>query len=100
MAWPLANQSAAAIVEAFVQGYVLDKGAPERLLTDQGAPGVTGSRPTTPAGDAEGLATSATDSLCDEHLPANDLQADDLPAAPVPCDGPAARTRAKMRRLL
>ncbi|CAM9680724.1 unnamed protein product [Lampetra planeri] len=64
------------------------------------APGVTGSRPTTPAGDAEGLATSATDSLCDEHLPANDLPADDLPAAPVPCDGPAARTRAKMRRLL
>ncbi|XP_078467221.1 uncharacterized protein LOC144730345 isoform X1 [Lampetra planeri] len=36
MAWPLANQSAAAIVEAFVQGYVMDKGAPERLLTDQG----------------------------------------------------------------
>ncbi|XP_075926286.1 uncharacterized protein LOC142929264 [Petromyzon marinus] len=36
MAWPLANQSAAAVAEAFVQGYVLDKGAPERLLTDQG----------------------------------------------------------------
>ncbi|XP_061428614.1 uncharacterized protein LOC133355245 [Lethenteron reissneri] len=36
MAWPLANQSAAAVTDAFVQGYVLDKGAPERLLTDQG----------------------------------------------------------------
>ncbi|CAM9774672.1 unnamed protein product [Lampetra fluviatilis] len=64
------------------------------------APGVTGSRPTTPAGDAEGLATSATDSLGDAHLPADDLPADDLPAGPVPCDGPAARTRAKMRKLL
>ncbi|XP_075919984.1 uncharacterized protein LOC142922927 [Petromyzon marinus] len=36
MAWALPNQSAAAVVDAFVQGYVLDKGAPERLLTDQG----------------------------------------------------------------
>ncbi|CAM9483495.1 unnamed protein product [Lampetra planeri] len=32
----LRGHSAAAIAEAFVQGYVLDKGAPERLLTDQG----------------------------------------------------------------
>nr|XP_032806838.1 hexokinase-2-like [Petromyzon marinus] len=36
MTWPLVDQSASSITEAFVQGYVLDKGAPEQLLTDQG----------------------------------------------------------------
>ncbi|XP_075910632.1 uncharacterized protein LOC142906516 [Petromyzon marinus] len=30
------ERSASSITEAFVQGYVLDKGAPEQLLTDQG----------------------------------------------------------------
>lgn len=36
MAWPLPKQSAAAITEASLHGYVLDKGVPERLLTDPG----------------------------------------------------------------
>nr|XP_032829389.1 uncharacterized protein LOC116953358 [Petromyzon marinus] len=36
MAWLIPNQSAAVITEAFLHGYVLDKRAPERLLTDQG----------------------------------------------------------------
>ncbi|XP_078458809.1 uncharacterized protein LOC144723905 [Lampetra planeri] len=36
MAWPLPDQSASSITDAFLYGYVMDKGAPERLLTDQG----------------------------------------------------------------
>lgn len=36
MAWALPDQTAQTIADAFVGGYVLDKGAPERLLTDQG----------------------------------------------------------------
>ncbi|CAN0399263.1 unnamed protein product [Lampetra planeri] len=74
----------------FSKPFVLDTD-----VSNTGAPGVTGSRPPTPTGDAEGLATSTTDSLGDEHLPP-----DGLPAGVIPCDGPAARTRAKMCRLL
>lgn len=36
MPWPLVDQLAGSIAEAFLQGYVLNKGAPEHLLTDHG----------------------------------------------------------------
>ncbi|CAM9773814.1 unnamed protein product [Lampetra fluviatilis] len=60
-----------------------------------GASGVTGSRPITPPGDAKGHAASDEDSLQDGQLPP-----DGPPPGVTPCEGPAARTRAKMRRLL
>ncbi|CAN0124272.1 unnamed protein product [Lampetra fluviatilis] len=110
-------ESAAAIVDAFVQGYVMDKGAPEGLLTDQGknvsaraaveargqgmaalspgAPGMTGSRLKTHTRDAEGLATSIADSPRKGQLPPGCP-----PSGVAPCDGPVARTRAKTRKLL
>ncbi|CAN0060606.1 unnamed protein product [Lampetra planeri] len=104
------STSAAAVTDAFVQGYVLDKGAPERLLTDQG----------------KNFSSKLLQEVCNllgvSELTAADHRRPDLHGAtgpsrpdprrpelpeppdgrqrPVPYDGPARRTRARSRNLL
>ncbi|CAM9376142.1 unnamed protein product [Lampetra planeri] len=107
MAWSLANQSAAAVTDAFVQGYVLDKGAPERLLTDQGKH--FSSKLLQEVCDLLGVSelTAADHRRPDPRGAAGPSRPDPrrpgLPEPPdgcqrpVPYDGPARRTRAKSR---
>ncbi|CAM9442173.1 unnamed protein product [Lampetra planeri] len=85
------SASAAAVTDAFVQGYVLDKGAPERLLTDQGVSELTAADHRRP--DLRGGAGPfrAVPRRLEQLEPPDGRQ------CPVPYDGPARRTRARSR---
>ncbi|CAN0419330.1 unnamed protein product [Lampetra fluviatilis] len=85
------SASAAAVTDAFVQGYVLDKGAPERLLTDQGVSELTAADHRRP--DLRGGAGPfrPVPRRLEQPEPPDGRQ------CPVPYDGPARRTRARSR---
>ncbi|CAM9749770.1 unnamed protein product [Lampetra planeri] len=83
------SASAAAVTDAFVQGYVLDKGAPERLLTDQGVSELTAADHRRP--DLRGGAGPfrPVPRRLEQPEPPDGRQ------CPAPYDGPARRTRAR-----
>ncbi|CAM9659205.1 unnamed protein product [Lampetra fluviatilis] len=85
------SASAAAVTDAFVQGYVLDKGAPERLLTDQGVSELTAADHRRP--DLRGGAGPfrPVPRRLEQPEPPDGRQ------CPAPYDGPARRTRARSR---
>ncbi|CAN0093774.1 unnamed protein product [Lampetra fluviatilis] len=85
----LRRKSAAAVTDAFVQGYVLDKGAPERLLTDQGFSELTAADHRRP--DLRGGAGPfrPVPRRLERPEPPDGRQ------CPAPYDGPARRTRAR-----